>query len=81
MHELDRMPGPRNGVCGGHVLSREDGEAAIRAVRRGVAQSDVGRKLGVGYNGLKNALGTWAIHHADVPPAEGRVLPTPPEGE
>lgn len=55
------------------TITKEDGEAALRALRRGVGQKAVSEALNLRRRAnLYQLLGTWAIRFASVPEVEGK---------
>lgn len=69
MANLDKLEPVLRSYFAATRISREDGEAAIRAFRRGVSGDRISEVLGVSPKNLRSYLGTWALNHAVVPDA------------
>lgn len=52
------------------LFTKEDGEAIIRAARRGVDIEDIAQTVEIKRNNLYFRLGRWALRFATIPPVK-----------
>lgn len=68
LHQLRKLPTKKSVKHRGRVaLSADEGMEVLRAIRRGVKQSDISATLGINEGSLHTYIGTWAMRHVALP--------------